>query len=410
VSVLEQVLVTTNPSSTAPPSPFEPMQLGPLTLRNRIIKAATFEGVMPKGAVTDELIEFHRQVAAGGAAVTTVAYCSVSSGGRVHRNTLIMRPEIAADLRRLTDAVHAEGALASAQLGHAGLVANVRSNGKPTLAPSTRFSAPAMGRVKGATVAQLDEVVDQFGAAAQVAVDTGFDALEIHLGHNYLISSFFSPNLNHRTDDYGGSIENRTRLARRVVAKVRAAVGSSVAVTAKLNMDDGVPGGLWLEESLQIAKLLEADGQLDALQLTGGSSLLNGMYFFRGDVPLKEFAATQSPVVGLGLRVMGHKIFPYYPFEEAFFLPLARQFRQALSMPLILLGGINELATIENAMAEGFDAVAMARALLREPDLVNQMRDHGRLSGLCVHCNKCLPTIYSGTRCVLVEPPVQSGS
>lgn len=398
-----------NPSAANPPStptdPFAPARLGPLTLRNRIIKAATFEGVMPRGAVSDELIEFHTRVARGGAALTTVAYCAVSPGGRVHRDTLVMTDDKIGDLARLTAAVHAEGAAIAAQLGHAGLVANTRSNRRPTLAPSTRFSAPAMGVVRAATAAQLDEVVDEFVRAARVAVAAGFDAIELHLGHNYLLSSFMSPNLNRRKDQFGGSIANRARLPRRVVAEVREAVGADVALTAKFNMADGVPKGLWLEESLAFASLLEADGHLDALQLTGGSSLLNGMYFFRGDVPLREFAATQPTAVGWGLRVFGHRIFPELPFEEAFFLPFARQFRDALSMPLILLGGINRLDTIQDGLAEGFDFVAMARALLREPDLVNTMAAGRRAAGLCVHCNKCLPTIYTGTRCVLVPAP-----
>ena len=355
-------------------SPFEPARLGPLTLRNRIIKAATFEGVMPRGAVTDELIDFHRRVARGGAGMTTLAYCAVSPGGRVNRNTLVMSDDIVVDLRRLTDAVHDEGAAIAAQLGHAGLVADVRSNHHPTLAPSSQFSAPAMGWVRGAGVGQLDEVVDQFRRAATVAIDAGFDAIELHLGHNYLLSSFLSPNLNHRRDDYGGSLENRLRLSRRVVDAVRETVGSSVAVTAKFNMADGVPGGLWLEESLRLAALLEADGQLDALELTGGSSLLNAMYYFRGDVPMAEFIATQPRIVGWGLKLFGKRLFPDLPFEEAFFLPFARQFRDALSMPLILLGGINRLDTIERALDEGFEFVAMARALLREPDLPNRMR------------------------------------
>ena len=397
---------TTPPPRTVP-SPFEAATLGPMRLRNRIIKAATFEARMPRGAVTDDLIDYHVAVARGGVALSTVAYCAVSKGGRVNPDTLVFRDEIVPDLTRLTDAVHAEGAAVSAQLGHAGLVGSARSK-TPTIAPSTRFSAPAMGRVKGATHAQLDEIAEQFAAAARVAVAAGFDAVEIHLGHNYLLSSFMSPNLNKRTDEYGGSIENRSRFPRRVVEAVRTAVDGQVAVLAKFNMADGVPGGLWLDESLQFAQLLEADGHLDAMELTGGSSVLNGMYFFRGDVPMKEFAAAQSKLVGAGLRVYGRKIFPHYPFEEAFFLPYARQFRDALSMPLILLGGINRLDTIEGALGEGFEYVAMARALLREPDLVNKMAAGERTAGLCVHCNKCLPTIYSGTRCVLVpaaSPP-----
>jgi len=383
-------------------SPFEPAALGPVTLRNRVIKAATFEGVMPRGAVTDELIDFHAAVARGGAALTTLAYCAVSKGGRVNHNTLVFRDELIGDLLRLTEAVHAEGAAVSAQLGHAGLVSSAASKRNPTMAPSARFSAPAMGWVKAATPSQLDEVVRDFERAAAVAEAAGFDAIEIHLGHNYLLSSFMSPNLNHRRDEHGGSIENRARFPRRVVEAVRHVVDGRLAVIAKFNMADGVPNGLWLDESLEFARLLEADGHLDALELTGGSSVLNGMYFFRGDVPMKEFAATQSPIVGVGLRVFGRRIFPTYPFEEAFFLPFARQFRDALTMPLILLGGINELETIESAMDEGFEYVAMARALLREPDLVNTMAAGRRSAGLCVHCNKCLPTIYAGTRCVLV--------
>ena len=189
----------------AGPSPFEPGRLGPVELRNRIVKAATFEGVMPKGAVTQELIDFHVAVARGGVGLTTVAYGAVSMGGRVSPHTLVLTDGLTDDLRRLTDAVHAEGAAVSIQLGHAGLVAQAHSRKHPSLAPSTRFSAPATGLVRGATAAQLDEVVDDFAQAARVADAAGFDAIEVHLGHNYLLSSFLSPNLNKRTDAYGGS-------------------------------------------------------------------------------------------------------------------------------------------------------------------------------------------------------------
>jgi 2,4-dienoyl-CoA reductase-like NADH-dependent reductase (Old Yellow Enzyme family) len=297
-----------------------------------------------------------------------------------------------------------EGAKAGAQLGHAGLVANTLSNKAPTLAPSTRVSAPAMGLVKGATKAQIREVIQDFERAAQVAVDAGFDVLEVHLGHNYLPSSFMSPNLNKRKDEYGGSVENRARFPRELVEAVRRVAGDRVAVIAKFNMDDGVKKGLWLDQSLPIAALLEADGHLDALELTGGSSVMNGMYYFRGPVPMAEFIAAQPAVVGVGLRVIGHKIFPSYPFEEAFFLPQARQFRDSLKMPLILLGGVNKLSTIKGALDEGFELVAMARALLREPDLPNRFAEESSVEALCIHCNKCMPTIYSGTRCVLIDP------
>lgn len=388
---------------------FTPHPLGPLTLKNRFIKAATFEGVMPRGQVTDELIAFHAEVARGGAAMTTVAYLAISPGGRVHRDTIVLDAARAAALRRLTDAVHVEGATVCAQIGHAGLVANTLSNRQSTLAPSTRFSAPAMGRVRAATADQLATVVDEFGAAAGHAVSAGFDAIEIHMGHGYLLSSFFSPNLNKRRDAFGGDVVRRAELARRVAERVRRVVGDAVAVTAKFNMDDGVPGGFWLTDSLATAKLLEADGHLDALQLTGGSSLSNPMYYFRGPVPMAEFIASQPAPVGLGLRVMGRRLFREYPFEEGYFATAARQFRETLRMPLILLGGINRLATVDTALQDGFEFVAMARALLREPDLVNRFERGTRATGLCVHCMKCMPTVYTGTRCVVRAGAIMPG-
>jgi 2,4-dienoyl-CoA reductase-like NADH-dependent reductase (Old Yellow Enzyme family) len=387
-------------------SAFSPGLLGPLTLRNRIIKAATFEGRTPRGQVTQELIDFHVEVARGGAAMTTVAYCAVSPDGRVFRDCLVLDDASVPGLRRLTDAVHAEGAAASAQLGHAGLVADAVSNKMRSLAPSLRFSAPGRSLVPAATVQDLARVRADFVRAARCAVDAGFDCVEVHVGHNYLLSSFLSPNLNKRKDGYGGSLDNRARLPREVLSAVREAVGDRAAVIAKLNMSDGVEGGLWLDESLEVARQIQADGSVDALQLTGGSSLLNGMYFFRGDVPIDDFARTQPAVLRPLVKPFLRRIMPSYPFEEAFFLPFARQFRAALDVPLILLGGINRLDTIEHGLDEGFAFVAMARALLREPDLPRKMLAEQSTESLCIHCNKCAPTIYSrrGTHCVLVPP------
>lgn len=388
----------------ATPSAFAPARLGPIELRNRIIKAATFEGVMPRGAVSQALIDYHVAVARGGVGLTTVAYCAVSTGGRVDRNTMVFTDDLIPDLTRLTDAVHAEGAAISAQLGHAGLVAQAQSKRHPSLAPSARFSPPAKGIVRGATRAQLDEVVADFEGATRVAIAAGFDAVEVHLGHNYLLSSFLSPNLNRRRDELGGSLERRAAFPRRVVEAVARAADGRVAVLAKFNMVDGVKRGLQLDESLAVARLLEADGHLDALELTGGSSLLNGMYFFRGDVPRREFAAAQPAWMRPAVRLYTRKIFPSYPFEEAFFLPMARRFRAELSMPLVLLGGINRRDTIDAAMAEGFEFVAMARALLREPDLVARLAAGDAETGVCIHCNRCVPTIYTGTRCPITTP------
>src|SRR3954465_2315274 len=370
---------------------FSGARLGPLTLRNRLVKAATFEGSTPRGEVTDALVEFHAAVARGGVGMTTVAYCAVSPEGRVHRHCLVLDDRTAPALRRVTDAAHAEGAAAAAQLGHAGLVADARSNGMRSLAPSRRFSPPAKGVVPAASTADLERVRGDFARAARCAVQAGFDAVEVHLGHGYLLSSFLSPKLNKRHDAYGGDLAARPPFPREVLGDVRAAVGRDRAVTVKLNMTDGVPGGFWVEESVQVARMLQDDGDVDAIELTGGSSLENAMYFFRGEVPLAEMLQTQPRYVRPGMRLIAPRLFPSYPFEEGFFLPFARQFRAALKMPLIYLGGVNERATIDQVVDEGFAFVARGRALLREPDLVNTFMTGKRDAGLCVHCNKCMP-------------------
>jgi 2,4-dienoyl-CoA reductase-like NADH-dependent reductase (Old Yellow Enzyme family) len=394
--------VTATPSTgSRRPAAFEPARLGPVTLKNRIIKAATFEGAAPRGAITDELIEFHRRMASGGVAMTTVAYLAVSPEGRTDRHCVLLGEEAIPGLRRLTEAVHESGAAVSAQIGHAGPVANGRSNGSPSLAPSRRFS-PTGSVTRAASDDDIARITEEYRRGAAVAVEAGFDCIEIHIGHNYLLSAFLSPKLNRRTDRWGGSLANRARFPRQVVDAVREAVGDRVALTAKLNMADGVDGGFWVEESIEFARMLESDGALDALELTGGSSLSNPMYLFRGEAPRREFAATLPAPLRVGFRVVGSRFLHDYPFEEAFFLPYARQFLDALALPLVLLGGVNRLETVEGALSEGFAFVAMARALLREPDLVGRWERGVASEGLCVHCNKCMPTIYSGTRCVLV--------
>ncbi|BBY54884.1 NADH:flavin oxidoreductase [Mycobacterium koreense] len=397
----------------APPDVFSPAPLGPITLRNRTIKAATFEGRTPDALVTDDLIEFHRVHAAGGVGMTTVAYCAVAPGGRTEGRQIWMRPEAVPGLQRLTEAVHAEGAAISAQIGHAGPVADARSNKAKALAPIRFFNPIAMRFAKHATREDIDEVVAAHANAARLAIDSGFDAVEIHLGHNYLASSFLSPLVNRRRDEFGGSLANRAKVARGVVQAVRRAVAdhgdNKIAVTAKLNMSDGVRGGISVEEALTTARWLQDDGGLDAIELTAGSSLVNPMYLFRGDAPVREFAAVFKPPMSWGMRMTGSKFLRSYPYHDAYLLRDAKRFRAELSLPLILLGGVTGRATMDTAMAEGFEFVAMGRALLAEPDLINRIAAEGdngaAVPSKCTHCNLCMPSIYTRTYCVVTGAP-----
>lgn len=394
------------PGSCEAPDVFNPAKLGPLTLRNRVIKAATFEARTPDALVTDDLIEYHRLPAAGGVAMTTVAYCAVSPGGRTGGNQIWMRPHAVPGLRRLTEAIHAEGAAISAQIGHAGPVADARSNQATALAPVRFFNPIAMRFAQKATREDIDDVLAAHAHAARLAVDAGFDAVEIHLGHNYLASAFLSPLLDRRDDEFGGSLQNRAKVARGLVMAVRRAVRQQVAVTAKLNMTDGIRGGITVDEALTTARWLQDDGGLDAIELTAGSSLVNPMYLFRGDAPVKEFAAAFKPPLRWGIRMTGHRFFREYPYRDAYLLREARLFRAELTIPLILLGGITNRTTMDLAMAEGFEFVAMARALLAEPDLVNRIAAEGsQVRSACTHCNQCMATIYRRTHCVVTGAP-----
>lgn len=394
----------------AAPDPLSPAQLGPVTLRNRVIKSATSEGRSPDGLVTDDLIAFHRSFAAGGVGMTTVAYCCVSPEAASAPGQIVMSNRALPGLRRLTDAVHELGAAISAQLGHAGVVAQKSLTGVTAVAPSRFVNPTSMAYCREINRDEIHSVVDQFGIAAQVACDAGFDAVELHFGHLYLPSSFLSPLINRRKDEYGGDIDNRSRFVREIARRVRDVVGDRIAVIAKLDMDDGLPGSIWIDEALRTAQLLDADATLDAIELTQGSSVFKPMYLFRGDVPVKEFAKVMPPAMRLPLRLVGRWAMGSYPYEDLYMLPAARQFvPMVANTKLILLGGITNLEHLQTGSREGFDFMAMGRALLREPDLVNQMLADPGVRSRCTHNNKCMVTVFGKTHCVL-EPEQRYGA
>ena len=389
---------------------FTPGRLGPIELRNRVVKSATNEAMSREGLVTDQLIEWHREFAAGGVGMTTLAYCSVSSEGRTFHHQMWMREEALPGLRRFTDAMHGEGARAAIQLGHAGWFANPRATRAPPLGPSRTFSPHAQTFSRAMDESDLARITGEFADAARLAVEAGFDALEVHVGHGYLLSQFLCPYNNRRTDTWGGSIENRARFSRQVLRAVRDAAGADVAVYAKFNMDDGFRGGLQLDEGIQVARWLAEDGSVDALQLTGGHTTRTPMYLMRGDTPMREMAKGEPRFLRrMGMRLFTALLIKDYPFEEAFFLPLALRFREALDLPLMLLGGVKKLETMDRAMELGFEFVAIGRALIREPDLIKRMQAGETTVALCIPCNRCVAEMERDyTRCVfrtLDRPP-----
>lgn len=390
-------------------SPFDAFRLGGLALKNRVIKAATYEGMTPGARVTGGLVKHHRDIAAGGAAMTTVAYCAVSPDGRTFADQLYMRPEIVPELRRLTDAVHTEGAAASLQLGHCGGFCNNRELVRPRpLGPSRALNA--LGALSGRpladamTEADIEGVTEDFVQAARLAREAGFDAVELHLGHGYLLSQFLCPTTNRRRDAYGGSLENRARLPLAVVERVRAALPAAFPVLAKVNLRDGHRGGFDIDESVEVARWLEARGA-SALVLSGGFVSRDAFYLFRGERPLGAMIAVEKSVPQkIALTLFGPAVIKAHPYEPLYFLPLARQVRAAVKMPLVLLGGITALEHLKTAMDEGFELAAIARALIHDPGLIGKYGAGTARESGCVPCNLCVAEMdrEGGVRCARV--------
>jgi 2,4-dienoyl-CoA reductase-like NADH-dependent reductase (Old Yellow Enzyme family) len=383
---------------------FTPVSLGPLRLRNRILKPATFEGMCPEGRVTDALVAHHRSVAAGGAALTTVAYASVSPDGRSYSTQLRMEPGVAPGLRRLADAVHREGAAVSLQVGHCGYFANPRVIGGRPLGASRRFNAYGLSFARPATEEDLARVVGAFAASARLARDAGVDAVELHLGHGYLVSQFLSPYTNRRSDRWGGSLANRSRLAVEVLRAARAAVGPDYPLLCKVNLFDGFPGGLELPESIEVARLLEAEGAT-GLVLSCGFVSRTPLLMLRGEVPVRRMAAGQERWhARLGLTLFGHLLVRPTPFREAFLLEDALRMRAAVRLPLVLLGGIRSLPVIERALGAGIEAVGMGRPLLHDPGLPRRMERGLASASGCVPCNECIAEMdRGGVRCTRTD-------
>ncbi len=375
---------------------FTESSIGPITLRNRTIRSAAFESMCPGNAPSQQLLDYHRSVAAGGVGMTTVAYAAVAQSGLSFDRQLWMRKEIVPGLRKLTDSVHKEGAAASIQLGHCGNMSHKKICGETPVGASSGFNLYSPTFVRGLRKDELRLMAKAYGNAVRLARESGFDAVEIHAGHGYLISQFLSPYTNHRKDEYGGSLDNRMRFMDEVMAEVMKAAGNDMAVLVKMNMRDGFKGGMDIEESLQVAHRLVNDGA-QALVLSGGFVSKAPMYVMRGAMPIKAMTHYMDCWwLKLGVKMVGHLMIPSVPFKEAYFLDDAMLFRKEIkNIPLVYVGGLISREKIEDVLDKGFEFVQMGRALLNEPGFVKRMKLDVNARCTCKHSNYCIARMYS---------------
>lgn len=355
--------------SASSPSPdlFAPVTLGRLTLPNRFVRAATWEGLAADdGQVTPELTRLLVRLAKGGVGLIVTGHAYVLRQGQASPWQLGAHdPAMGPGLAGLARAVHEAGGKIAVQLAHAGKAALANLSGAEVLGPSDGEGFRAM------TGAEIDAAARAFATAAALCRDRGFDAVEIHAAHGYLLSQFLSPAYNARSDEYGGSLENRARLLLDVVARVRLAVGRDFPVLVKINSEDCLPGGLTVDEAARLAAWLGPAGA-DAVELSGGT----------GD------SGRLGPVRQLRVRSVE---------DEGYFRRAAEKIRAVCDTPLILVGGIRSLEAAHELIANRVcDAISLCRPLIREPDLVARWKSGDTRPSACVSDSFCFRPAMAG--------------
>ena len=376
---------------------FQEAHIGPLTLRNRTIRSAAFESMCPGHEPSQMLYDYHTSVARGGVGMTTVAYAAVEESGLSFDRQLVMRPDIIPGLRRLTEGIHKEGAAAGIQLGHCGNMSHKEICGCIPVGASTGFNLYSPTLVRGLRRNEIPALAKNFGRAVNLAREAGFDSVEIHCGHGYLIDQFLNTYFNRRRDEYGGSLENRMRFMTMCMEEVMKAAGNDMAVVVKMNMRDGLKRpGTTIEESIEIAKRLQQLGT-HAIVLSGGLVSATPMYVMRGEMPIHTMTHYMDKAwLKYGVRACGKMMVPTVPYQEAFFLEDALRFRQAMpDMKFIYVGGLVAGDKINEVLSHGFEAVQMARSLLNEPDFVNRLKEDPHHRCGCRHSNYCIARMYS---------------
>ena len=376
-----------------------------LLLKNAYIKSATYEGMVKNGLPTSQLTEHHVKMAKGNVALTTVSYGAVSADARTFNEQMYIHSESLKELKILADEVHNEGGKVSMQLTHCGYFSKNKDFKNP-MAPSKIFNEYGFlsGIVfsKEMTKKDMDTVSNNFAEAALQLKNIGFDAVEIHMGHGYLLSQFLSPWTNKRKDEYGGNIENRTRFPLEVLQNVISKVGKDFPVLVKLNLSDGFKGGYTLNDCKYVAKTLEKNG-CTAIVLSGGFTSKTPFYLMRGAIPLKGMIKNGGSFAEkLTMTLFGPFLVKKYKFTPNFFLNQAKEIRNSVKMPLIYLGGVDSKSGIEEISNAGFEFIALARPLIHDSNFLIKLQNNEIEKSECTRCNECVVEMdRNGVKCVI---------
>jgi 2,4-dienoyl-CoA reductase-like NADH-dependent reductase (Old Yellow Enzyme family) len=382
---------------------FKPITLRGVTIPNRIVKSAMAEECADSdGKPTPKLIRMYQRWAKGGVGLAITGMAHIRPGYSFGREIGLYSDELVEPLRKLTAASHAHGGRIFAQICHAPpQLPRAKARALGAVAPSAGMCFTNWLYQRAIDAAELDRLPGEFGQAARRAREAGFDGVQLHGAHGYLLSRSLSPKLNRRCDRWGGSFADRLRLLEAVYGEVRRAVGEDYPVTIKLNAHDGQRGGLDIETSLRIARRLEEWG-IDAIEVSAGVGDVGlGIYPSRGDLPVDlcrqwihqelPFMRALGPALGPAIRWLGRSV---RLEEEAYFFDLARRFADHVSVPIICVGGIRSQAVAHQILETSKVAmVSIARPLVRQPALSRDWQRGRNLVASCVSCNRCFVSI-----------------
>ena len=350
---------------------FEESTINGMKLANRFVRSATWEGMAADdGACTPKLIDLMTELANGGLGLIISSHAYVSPEGQAGPWQLgVYNDALIPGLEAMAKAVHENGGKIVMQLAHAGFFANAKLTGQTPLAPSNVAEFAKSPR-KEMTVEDIRAVVKAYGAAARRAQNAGFDGVQIHAAHGYLLSQFLSPAFNRRNDAYGGDVRHRARAVVEVLQQIRQAVGREYPVLVKMNCRDFIENGLVAEDSLEVGAMLESEG-IDAIELSGGVLVGGKLSPSRMGIKSEE--------------------------KEAYFQDDARAFKEKLRVPLILVGGNRSFQVAERLINEGIaDYISMCRPLIREPALINRWRAGDLSKATCLSDNMCFKPAMKG--------------
>ena len=380
---------------------FTPKEINGMQLKNRLVKSATYEAMAAEdGSVTDQLIDMYTSLAKGGVGLIITGYAYIQENGHcMPLQTGVFSDDNIPGLQKLADAVHEEGGTIALQIAHSGRQTfPALIGGQTPMAPSAIEEDPFFHiEPRAMTTEEISETIDAFGAAAFRCKEAGFDAVQLHGTHGYLIAQFLSPFTNRRTDEWGGNTENRMQFVKEVVKKVRAAVGPDYPVLIKISVEEGVDNGMTLDESCIIAKGL-ADEGVDAIEVSGGILADTAFVMSRGDVPIDQLTGGLEGDAKTQTEQVLHSIADSVKMEEAYWSGHAEKIKGVVGdVPVMVVGGMKYPQTMEAIIQEKkADFISLARSLVKEPALPKEMAEGRKSPVKCGYCNRCLGAIVAG--------------